>query len=154
MSKGEKCRKHPIRQSNCEFHYSLSSSGEPQIFFSYLNVCILISLQRRFSENPSNRIWESEETKNSPPREKIEMVECHNEPSTSSHKVANSTKITSKKLLAALPTLSISGPSPAPSRQQSPTTPADEEENQNFLQLDEQLKLFVNIRSELSELLV
>jgi hypothetical protein len=63
------------------------------------------------------------------------MVECHNEPSTSlaTHKVQISSKITPKKLLAALPTLSISGPSPAPSRNQSPTSPTEEEETQNFL---------------------
>lgn len=99
-------------------------------------ICIFISQQRRFSENPSNKIWESEESRQSPMREKIEMVECHNEPSTSSHKTPISTKKTPKKLLAALPTLSISGPSPAPSRQQSPTTSPeeeDEEETQNFL---------------------
>lgn len=58
------------------------------------------------------------------------MVECHNEPSTSTHKIPNSTKITPKKLLAALPTLSISGPSPAPSRNHSPTSPTEGEEKQ------------------------
>jgi Domain of unknown function (DUF4808) len=96
--------------------------------------CLLISPQRRFSENPSNKIWESEEPRNSLQHEKIELVECHLEPSmSSSHKVLNSTKKTPKQLLAALPTLSISGPSPAPSRNQSPTSPTEEDEKQNFL---------------------
>jgi Domain of unknown function (DUF4808) len=96
--------------------------------------CLLISPQRRFSENPSNKIWESEEARNSLQHEKIELVECHLEPSmSSSHKNLNSTKKTPRKLLAALPTLSISGPSPAPSRNQSPTSPTEEDEKQNFL---------------------
>lgn len=84
----------------------------------------LISQQRRFSENPSNRIWETEENF-SPQQEKIELVECHNEPA---YKAPISTKVMPKKLLAALPTLSISGPSPAPSRNQSPTTPTEDDE--------------------------
>lgn len=86
--------------------------------------------QRRFSENPSNKeLWESEEGRRSPLREKFEMVECHNEPVL--HKNPPSIKITPKKLLTALPTLSISGPS----RSGSPTTPTKEEdeETQNFL---------------------
>ncbi|XP_070499824.1 uncharacterized protein [Chironomus tepperi] len=90
---------------------------------------------RRFSENPSSsKLWESEECRNSPAREKIEMVECYNDPSL---KIASIPKRTPKKLLAALPTLSISGPSPAPSRNTSPTsnspTKEEDEEQQNFL---------------------
>lgn len=89
--------------------------------------------QRRFSENPSNKIWESEESRTSPLREKIEMVECHKEPTITTNIIPNSLNKMPKKLLAALPTLSISGPSPAPSRNQSPTTPTEEDEKQNFL---------------------
>lgn len=74
-------------------------------------------------------MWESEESRTSPAREKIEMVECYNEPSV---KNLNNPKKTPKKLLTALPTLSISGPSPAPSRNASPTEQEDEEK-QNFL---------------------
>jgi hypothetical protein len=83
--------------------------------------------QRRFSENPtSHKNWESEE----PPSETIEVVECHLEPSS----LKNNLIRTPKKLLAALPTLSISGPSPAPSRNQSPEASLEEEEEtQNFL---------------------
>lgn len=80
-------------------------------------------------------MWESEESKNSPALEKIEMVECYNEPP--SYKAICNPKKTPKKLLTALPTLSISGPSPAPSRNTSPTstspTKEEDEEKQNFL---------------------
>jgi len=62
------------------------------------------------------------------------MVECYNDPSLKS---ASIPKKTPKKLLTALPTLSISGPSPAPSRNTSPTsnspTKEEDEEQQNFL---------------------
>lgn len=63
-------------------------------------------------------------------RERVE-IECYNDPTLSF------TRKTPKKLLAALPTLSISGPSPAPSRNTSPTetspTKEEDEETQNFL---------------------
>jgi hypothetical protein len=94
-----------------------------------------LNSQRRFSENPSHsKIWESEESRCSPLREKFEMVECYNEPT---HKNLISTRKTPKKLLQALPTLSISGPSPCVSRNTSPTsqspTKEEDEETQNFL---------------------
>jgi hypothetical protein len=79
-----------------------------------------ISQQRRFSENPSNRIWESEEPHHSSPlKENIELVDIHPEYTESTSKTSNSTK----KMLIKLPTLSISGPS----RNQSPTSPTEEE---------------------------
>ncbi|KAG5678143.1 hypothetical protein PVAND_007838 [Polypedilum vanderplanki] len=90
---------------------------------------------RRFSENPShNKIWESEEARTSSPmRERVE-IECYNDPTMIN---SNNAKKTPKKLLAALPTLSISGPSPAPSRNTSPTSTSppkeEDEEKQNFL---------------------
>ncbi|CAO1313906.1 unnamed protein product [Diamesa hyperborea] len=62
---------------------------------------------RRFSENKE---WDSEE-RTSPQRDNIELVECHNEPTTSI-KLSSSTKKTPK--LNTLPTLSISVPSPSP----------------------------------------
>lgn len=67
----------------------------------------MILLQRRFSENKE---WDSEE-RTSPQRDNIELVECHNEPTTS-NKLLSSTKKTPK--LNTLPTLSISVPSPSP----------------------------------------
>lgn len=64
-----------------------------------------------------------------PLREKIELVECHNEPVP--YKNPSSTK-KPKKLLTALPTLSISGPSRCGSPSETPTKEEDEE-TQNFL---------------------
>lgn len=51
----------------------------------------------------------------------IHLIEEH--PATT-HKTVSSTKKTPKKLLTALPTLEISGPSPT-----SPTTDEEQEEN-------------------------
>jgi hypothetical protein len=72
--------------------------------------------QRRFSENPSNRIWESEEPNFSPLNENIELVDVHTDNASIK---ANSTK----KMPIKLPTLSVSGPS----RNHSPTSPTEEE---------------------------
>lgn len=55
-----------------------------------------LPLQRRFSEFPE---WEGE-SEEAEKKDNIEMVECHNEPTTSKAKLSN------------VPTLSVSGPSP------------------------------------------
>jgi hypothetical protein len=94
------------------------------VIFFFIFQC----LQRRFSENPtSHKNWESEEPQQT---DNVEVVECHLEPTSFKNNLIK----TPKKLLAALPTLSISGPSPAPSRNQSPEASLEEEEEtQNFL---------------------
>lgn len=122
LSKGEKCRKHTSGESKCKFFWLKNwiTHNKNPIKFQ----------QRRFSENPSNKIWESEESRNSPLREKFELVECHAEPSSSYFPTAP--KKTPKLLLTALPTLSISGPSRSGSPISSPTK-EDDEERQNFL---------------------
>lgn len=63
----------------------------------------------------------------SPNRETIEMVECHTEPLSTNpliprtHKISEATKENHQAVYKnLLPTLSISGPSPAPSRNQTP----------------------------------
>lgn len=64
----------------------------------------------------------------SPSHETIEMVECHREPLNTNplipraHKISEATKENHQAVFIKnlLPTLSISGPSPAPSRNQTP----------------------------------
>lgn len=75
-------------------------------------------LQRRFSEN---KIWDIEKQRSLLQRDSIEMVECHNEPSTS-NRMFNSKKKAPK--LSTLPTLSIL-PSTSPSYEEKEE---DEEE--------------------------
>lgn len=76
-------------------------------------------LQRRFSEN---KIWDIEKQRSLLQRDSIEMVECHNEPSTS-NRMFNSKKKAPK--LSTLPTLSILLPSTSPSYEEKEE---DEEE--------------------------
>lgn len=71
----------------------------------------------------------------SPKNETIEMVECHKEPLSKNpliprtHNISEATKENHQTVYKnLLPTLSISGPSPAPSRNQTPEQSPIEEE--------------------------